>query len=131
MINNAPVPEDTIVREYLLERNMKTVAGKLSIPVGVVRRVIVSRCGPLYRLHGLCRVYLYMMGRCFASAKDVATSLRTSYQNVYRAFSELEERNVGLGVVKVRKKSRAFVYLVWNKEKCLDELSKKVGVIVA
>ncbi|MEM1913139.1 MAG: hypothetical protein QW067_08375 [Thermofilaceae archaeon] len=131
MSDGASVSEDTIVKEYLLERNMKTVARKLSVPVGTVRRVIVSRCGPLYRLHGLCRVYLYMMDRCFASAKDVATSLRTNYQSVYRAFSELEKRNVGFRVVKVHKKSRTFVYLVWNKEKCLDELSKKVSAIVA
>ncbi|MEM4788093.1 MAG: hypothetical protein QXV28_08960 [Ignisphaera sp.] len=117
--------EDIIVREYMLERNMKTVARKLSISVGTVRKVIVSRCGHLYKLHGLCRVYLYMMDKCFASARDVASALRTSYQNIYRAFSELEKRNLGLKVVKVHRKSRVFVYIVWNKEKCLEIMNKK------
>ncbi|MEM1693559.1 MAG: hypothetical protein QXU08_08135 [Ignisphaera sp.] len=131
MSTDTRIPEDTIVEEYLLKRNMKSVAKRFSLPIGTVRKVIISRCGPLYRFHGLCRVYLYMNNRCFASAREVAKNLQSTYQNIYRVFSELEKRNLGLKVIKVHKSSRTFVYLVWDREECLEELGKEVRVGVA
>ncbi|MEM1693833.1 MAG: hypothetical protein QXL19_05825 [Ignisphaera sp.] len=126
---SSSILEDIIIREYLLEKNMKIVAKKLSLPVKIVRRTIISRCSHLYKFHGLCRVYLYMIDKCFASAREVASALRTKYQNIYRAFSELEKKNLELKVVKVHRKSRVFVYIVWNKEKCLSEFNAKLNLI--
>ncbi|MEM1672819.1 MAG: hypothetical protein QXT86_12295 [Archaeoglobaceae archaeon] len=70
-----------------------------------------------------------MIDKCFASAREVASALRTKYQNIYRAFSELEKKNLELKVVKVHRKSRVFVYIVWNKEKCLSEFNAKLNLI--
>lgn len=115
--------DDVIVREYISLRNMKVVSKKLGIPIGEVRKVILSRCGVLYGFPGLCRAYLYISSKCYASSDEVAEALRTTHQNTYYIFYELSRRNVGLKLAVITN-DRMQRYLVWDREECVEELRR-------
>lgn len=115
------VDTDSILREYLALRNMKVVAKKLGMPLLVVRAVLVSACGPLYGFPGLCRLYIYMLNRCFASAKEASKDLRVTRQDVYYLFRSIANVGVGLTLKEVKTAGRRELYLVKATEKCLDE----------
>lgn len=112
-----PDIEKMVLEEYLLLRNVKKVAKKLGMSVGIVRRILLSVCGPLYGLPGLCRLYIYMNGRCFASFGEAAKALGVSVHDIYYLASRIAESRVGI-VVERSTAPRRTLYLLWDTEEC-------------
>lgn len=118
--------EASVIKEYIRTRNVKKVAKSLGITPVRVRKIIASRCGPLYGFPGLCRAYLYMLGRCYATAASMSRDLGVTYQDAYYVFKELEKRGVGLKVVRVGGGMYKRTYLVWDDGACVEELAARI-----
>lgn len=110
--------DEEIVRAYFASKNMRRVAKELGVSVSRVRRALLLLCGPLYGSPGLCRLYIYMKGRCFATAGEVSKGLGVSVHDVYYLFSQIAGVDVGLIPVTVVVKSRRFIYIVKATEEC-------------
>lgn len=122
-MSHLAVDAETILKEYLSAKNVKVVARKLGLPIGVVRRVLLSVCGPLYGSPGLCRLYIYMRDRCFASAKEVSKDLGVSLHDVYYLFHTISASNVGLALVELVHQVKR-LFLVKTTVECWSEYNK-------
>lgn len=121
---------------YIKLKSVRKVADALGVPVGEVRRALVKKCGTLVRYRGLCRTYLVLEDKCFASIMELAEALGTTYNNAYYLARRLAEHVPEFRLVYIdrriwSRKRLPTTYIVKDSDECrqafVDYINRLIG----